>query len=387
VHQAGRSLLAAEATARAGRTAALPARISFALQRPHRRRSKAEEERRPMTIQPPLVRLHRVVRCIAASSAVGLLLGVAGCSMSDEQESASPASAEMQPDSFTFAPPDGMRGVRTEHRRYEVSLVGAPLRNLAERELRWNIESKRAGDQFTLSQELAHVTIKQDGETVVDKDVAPGAVVAQAIIDKAGNLIDVRGLEGASKALQALAASDPGRAAGRALSPQALKALVAIRYQQTVGDVVGRSTKAGTSWTTQGRPGGPILARTVAVEKMEPCGPMMCADLQAVYTLNPRMMITVANDIAADYARWAGVSPSKMNVQSATYSMQGTLLTEPATMVNHGASLDETGKVLFEGPKHPMEIDLEGKTEISFEYATPVAVAPSPSPAPVAAQP
>ncbi len=339
-----------------------------------------------MIIQPPLVRPRRVARCIAASSVVALLLGVAACSMSDEQESSRSASAEMQPESFTFAPPDGMRGVRTEHRRYEVSLVGAPLRNLEERELRWNIESRHTGDQFTVSQELAHVTIKHDGETVIDKDLAPGAVVAQLIVDKAGNLVDVRGLEGESKALQALAASDPGRATERALSPQTLKALVATRYQ-TIGDVVGRPTKAGTSWTAQGRPGGPILARTVTVDKMEPCGPMMCADLQAIYTLNPRMMLVVANDIVADYARWAGRPPSKMNVQSATYSMQGTLLTEPATMVNHSASLDETGKVLFEGPKHPMEIDLQGKTEISFEYTKPVAVSPSPSPASVAAQP
>ena len=243
-----------------------------------------------MIIQPPLVRPRRVARCIAASSVVALLLGVAACSMSDEQESSRSASAEMQPESFTFAPPDGMRGVRTEHRRYEVSLVGAPLRNLEERELRWNIESRHTGDQFTVSQELAHVTIKHDGETVIDKDLAPGAVVAQLIVDKAGNLVDVRGLEGESKALQALAASDPGRATERALSPQTLKALVATRYQ-TIGDVVGRPTKAGTSWTAQGRPGGPILARTVTVDKMEPCGPMMCADLQAIYKLNPRMML------------------------------------------------------------------------------------------------
>jgi len=111
----------------------------------------------------------------------------------------------------------------------------------------------------------------------------------------------------------------------------------------------------------------------VTVEKMEPCGSMMCASLQAIYKLNPRTMLSTADEIVDDYARWAGKTPSKMNVQAAMYSMQGTLITEPATMVNHGASLDESGKILFEGPKHQMEIDLEGKTDVSFEYAKPVA--------------
>jgi hypothetical protein len=325
-----------------------------------------------MTIKPPFARPH-LVGCVAASSVVGVLLGAAGCSMSDEQETARPASAEMQPQSFTFAPPDGASGVRTDRRRYEVSLVGTPLRNLEEQELRWNVQSKHTGDEFTVKQELAHVTMKHDGETVVDADVDPGAVVAQIIIDKAGNLVDVRGLDGTSKMLPALATPGTRPEAARALSSQSLKALVATRYEQTLGDVVGRPTKVGSSWTTPGRSGGPVISRTVTVEKIEPCGPTMCASLEAVYKLNPRTMLSTAEEIVADYARWAGKTPSKMNVQAAMYSMEGTLLTEPATMMNHGATLDESGKILFEGPKHQMEIDLVGKTDVSFEYTKPVA--------------
>jgi hypothetical protein len=156
-----------------------------------------------------------------------------------------------------------------------------------------------------------------------------------------------------------------------------MKALVATRYEETLGDIVGRPTKVGSSWTTEGRQGGPVISRTITVEKTEPCGPMMCARLQAIYKLNPRAMLTAASDIVADYARWAGRAPSKLNVQAAMYSMQGMLLTEPATMTNHGASLDESGKVLFEGPKKQMEIDLTGKTDITFEYAKPVASEPN----------
>ena len=62
-----------------------------------------------------------------------------------------PARPRCSPTCFTFAPPDGARGVRTEHRRYEASLVGTPLRNLEEDELRWNVESKRSGDGFTVA--------------------------------------------------------------------------------------------------------------------------------------------------------------------------------------------------------------------------------------------
>jgi hypothetical protein len=328
----------------------------------------------------------RVGRIVVASSAVALAVGAAACSMADEQDSARSGSAEMQPDVFTFAPPDGARGVRIEHRRYEASLVGTPLRNLEDDELRWNLESKRTGDGFTVHQELAHVTMKHDGETVVDKDVKPGAVAADLIIDKAGNLVDVHGLEGASKGVQSLLAPDAPPTEERAFSTQSLRALIATRYEQTLGDVVGRPTKTGTSWTTQGRPGGPVISRTVTVEKTQPCGPMMCAELQAVYKLNPRALLTAADDLVSDYARLDGRAPSKMKVQAAMYSMQGTLLTETATMISHGASLDETGKVLFEGPKGPMEIDLSGKTEISLQPAPRVSSLPA-APESVVAQP
>ena len=67
------------------------------------------------TIKPRIAHTRRAARCIAATSAVGLLLGVAACSSSDEQETAHSASAEMQPEIFTFAPPDGTKGVRTDH--------------------------------------------------------------------------------------------------------------------------------------------------------------------------------------------------------------------------------------------------------------------------------
>ncbi len=336
------------------------------------------------------------VGLIAASSVVALALGAAGCSESDEQATARSGSAEMQPDSFTFAPPDGARGVRTENHRYEASLVGAPLRNLEERELRWNVESKRNGDQFVVTQELAHVTVKHDDETLIDKDLKPGAVVAQLVIDKAGNLVDVRGLEGASKPLMDLLSPGARPEATREFSPQTLKALIATRYEETLGDIVGRSTQAGTSWTTQGRPGGPVISRTVTVQKTEPCGATMCTSLQAIYKLNPRMMLSIADEIVGEYARMVGKAPSKVEVQTAMYSMQGTLLTEPATMTNHAATLDETGKILFQGPKKQMEIDLQGRTQITFEYAKPVASqsmtpvvdpAGAPAAAPVAARP
>jgi hypothetical protein len=333
-----------------------------------------------MAIKSHIEHRRHVVGLFAASAVVGLALGASACSASDE-EGARSATAEMQPDSFTFAPPDGTHGVRTDHRRYEVSLVGTPLRNLREQELRWNIDANRSGDQFIVSQELAHVTMKHDEETLVDRDVKSGAVVAQLIIDKAGNLVDVRGLEGTAKTLQSLfdsgVDSESGKMAGeRAFSPQDLKALVATRYEETLGEIVGRPTKVGSTWTTQGREGGPVISRTITVEKTEACGSMVCSRLEAVYKMNPKAMLSSAQEIVGAYARWAGQAPSKLSIQAAMYSMQGMLLTEPATMINHAASLDESGKILFEGPKRQMEIDLKGKVDVNFEYTKPVASEP-----------
>ncbi len=332
------------------------------------------------TIKPRIAHTRRVARAIAAASAVGLLLGTAACSSSDEEQNVKSASAEMQPEIFTYAPPDGTKGVRTVNRRFEASLVGAPLRSLQEKELRWNVETKRTGDEYTMTQELAHVTLKHDGETLVDKDLKPGSVVAQLIIDKAGNLVDVRGLEGTAKALQALLDTKNSKndtTAQRDLSPQNLRTLVTTQYEETLGDIVGRPTKVGTSWTTQGRTGGPVVARTVGVEKTEPCGDMTCARLHAVYKLNPKAMLTIADDVIAKYAHMVGHAPSKMDMQAATYTMQGTLLIEPATMINHEASLEETGKITFEDRRKPMEIDLQGKIDVTFEYAKPQSSVPA----------
>ena len=313
---------------------------------------------------------------------VAVCIGVGGCSMGEESLGARGA-AEMQGDSFTFAPPDGTRGVRTERRRYEIALVGTPLRDLEEDELTWSVAAHRAGDNTTIDQELTHVTLKHDGETLIDRDIDPGAVKAQLIVDRAGNLVDVRGLEGASKTLRSLVAGGPGgastREAGRDLSTEDLEGLVAERYDETVGDVIGHPNKVGSSWTTQGEPGSPVVSRTVSVQSVEPCGGATCARLHATYKLDPHSLVTLAGEVVRDYAKWAGQSPAKMSVQAAMYSMEGALLTEPATMVNHHASLDASGKVLFAGPKRPMEIDLTGKTEIAFDYVRPVTSGLAPS--------
>jgi hypothetical protein len=323
----------------------------------------------------PAVR-SRTARRFLGSGVAALILGavlpLGACTMGEGSQGAKGA-AEMQPADFTFAPPDGMRGVRTERRRYEVALVGTPLRNLREDELTWNIGSHTEGDHFLVDQELAHVTLKRDGATVLDKDVPQGAVKAELLIDKAGNLVDVRGLEGVPKAVASLVRPEDARAAEGMFSTQSLRALVATRYDETMGSIVGRPAKVGSTWQTEGRPGGAVQSRTVSVQSIEPCGGEMCARLQATYKMDPHAMITLANEVARDYARWAGQAPSKIQVQAAMYSKQGTLLTEPATLMNHQAALDESGKVLFTGSKRAMEIDLTGKTEISFDYTLPAA--------------
>jgi hypothetical protein len=339
-----------------------------------------------MTIEQLIEQRSRALG-IVRSCAVGLVIfGAAACS---DEEPARSASTEMQPAAFTFAPPDGTTAVRTDHRRYEVSLVGTPLRNLEEEELRWNVSAKRVGDGYTVQQELTHATMKHDGETLIDQDVKPGAVTAQLIIDRTGNLVEVRGLQGSVKSLKAPASAEQAPAAERLFINQNLKALIATRYEETLGDIIGRPTKVGSSWTTAGRPDGAVTSRTVKVAPMEPCGEVMCARLDATYQLNPKAMVTLADGVVRDFAKLSGRAPSALSVQEATYTMAGMLLTEPATMVNHAASLDETGKVVFSGgPSGPMEIDLQGKVEISYEFAKPAAfVPPEPAAAPVAEHP
>jgi hypothetical protein len=283
-----------------------------------------------------------------------------------------------EPTVFTMAPASGTRFMRTELRHWETSLVGTPLARRQDQELRWQVDVGKSGDQFVISQELRHVTMKHNDATLIDAEVPAGAIAAQLVVDRAGTLKEVRGLEKTSETLKSLAnaGAKMDEVDEMALSPAALKSLVAMRYEVLAGDIAGRPVAQGSTWTIAARPGSPIISRILTVEGMESCDGAQCARIREDVKLDPVAVRDIASDLIKRRVKELGGDPKKVQNQSTTYSMAGSLLIEPATMLHHDAALAESGRVVAATAKESFEVAISGSTRFSYDYgAKPVAQA------------
>jgi hypothetical protein len=325
---------------------------------------------------------HMASQCRALVRSLGPLvaLGVGVLSCAGEPKNPSSAteltSAAAAAD-FTFAPPPGTTFIRREHRKFDVSLVGAPLSRREEQELTWRVNVEKSGERYLSTQVLTHILLKHNDTTQLDADVREGAVSAQLVIDRAGNLVDVRGLEYTSKSaiLPLLAGKKPLRPnEERSVSPEALKTLVAMRYDVLTGNIVGHPAAPGSSWTAKGHGMSHIVSTTLTVERIETCGEAACARIREDAKLDTAGMRDVADDLAKQRIKELGGDPSKIEIKRALYSMSGEVQVEPTTMLNHEATLSETGTLIGgAGDKH-FEIAVNGTTQYSYEYTNkPVA--------------
>jgi hypothetical protein len=277
---------------------------------------------------------------------------------------------------FKFAPPVGTQFTRTEKRRYEASLAGTPISRREEQELRWMVNVGKSGDQYIINQQLAHITMKHNDDTWLDADVQPKSLSAQLVVDRAGNLVDVRGLENSSAILRTLVTRKIDRLQEAALTPDGFKALVAMRWDALAGDIAGRPVAPGRSWTVQGRPKSPIVSRTFTVERLEVCDSKTCAKLREDIKLDPAMMTQIAGDLMSRRVKELGGNPSKINPEATMYTMSGTVVTEPDTMLIHDASLNENGRIVASAGGTGFEVVLNGMTQYTYEYPNkPVASA------------
>jgi hypothetical protein len=280
--------------------------------------------------------------------------------------------------SFKFAPPDGTKFVRYDRRREERSIVGAPMRTLDEEELRWKVSIDKSGDHYSVKQDLTHLTLKRNGKVVADGDVKEG-ISAELVIDKDGNLQTVKGLDKTAARLRELAAPGMEQAVAQTFTPQYLSDLVANRYRVLFGETIGRPATPGASWTVTNPPGSFVASRKVTVERIEPCGDKTCARLREDFNIDSRVMADTAVAMVKARIMAAGGDPSAVTVRSASYGMSGAMLVEPATMLNHGASLAETGNVTVSSKSgEDLTVELKGNTEIVYAYPpSPVATEPA----------
>jgi hypothetical protein len=227
-----------------------------------------------------------------------------------------------------------------------------------------------------MKQALTHILMKRNGETLVDTDVPEGAISAELVIDQAGNLKDVRGLKDTSKTLTALKEWKKPMDAmeERSVTPEALRSLVALRYEALTGNLIGHPAEPGSSWTVPGRPMSRITSTTMTVQHIEPCGGASCAKVDEDMKLDAEVVRSQADDMIKRRVHDLGGDTSKIQTKSAMYSMTGTVRVEPATMLNHEAMWNESGTISLRSGRHDMEVTVSGRTDVSYEYKTPVAL-------------
>lgn len=305
-------------------------------------------------------------------------LGAAACSTSmPEPPPLVPAAADAPP-TFTFAPPAHERFVRTERRSVEMAIVGTNARSADEEVLRWNVDAHRLNTSSIVDQELAHVTLRHNGRTIVDGAPPLHAVTAQLVLDVSGNLQDVRGLDGAPDAIASMASPDDAPLVKAIFSTQNLRATIAMRHDEIYGALTGgRPATAGASWTALAKPQHGIESREVTVERIEPCGSgrrESCARVAIDLTLDPRIAENAAVSMVQSWVRSQGGDTRALHAKSGASSEQGSIWIEPATMVVHGASFVETGRALVTGAKGrngaPREVEIRGTTEYTYDYAS-----------------
>ncbi len=313
-----------------------------------------------------------VTACLGATSAA--------CSKESAPPAQSPAltsaaEAPVSTQTFRFAPPDGTQFVRNDHHKQERSIAGTEARSSDEQELKWKVAINRKGDRYHVKQDLVSASFKRDGKVLAEGKVKPG-IGAELVLDRDGNIVEVRGLDKTAARLRELAAPGMEKEVEQTFTPQYLADIVANRYRVLFGETIGQHATPGSSWTITNPPGSFVASRKVTVERQEMCGTVMCARLRVDFKVDPKVMSAAAVKLVKARVQDAGGDPSKVTVRTASYGMSGTMLTEPATMLSHGASLSDVGSVTVAGPNQQMTVEVKGSTEISYEYGpSPVASA------------
>lgn len=311
-----------------------------------------------------ITRLGLVVTvCLGATS--GACSKKAAAPPPESPELTSAAAAQ----TFRFAPPDGTRFTRHDRRRQERAIVGAPLRAVDEEELQWKVAIDRKGDRYHVKQDLVRLSFKRDGEVLAEGKVKEG-ISAELVIDRDGNLMEVKGLEKTSARLRELAAPGMEAVVGQIFTPQYLTDVVANRYRLLFGEIIGRPAAPGSSWTVTNPPGSFVASRKVTVERYESCGSATCAHARVDFDVNPRVMADTAVALVKASVQASGGDPAKVNVRSAKYGVSGAMLIEPATMLSHGASLAETGAVtVATADQKEVTVEVKGATEFAYAYS------------------
>jgi hypothetical protein len=308
---------------------------------------------------------------LRTSSSLGLLLllaGAAACTTTTTTPAPRPGVAEMQgvsaPSAFSFAPPDGTHYTWTERRAFDAALLGTRVSESDHTELRWDVSMHHSTfDTVVVDQRLVQIRATHDGRSVVDD--APAGATLELVIDAGGNLQEIRGVDAVSNAIRALAKPGMDSDAARMFSPRDIRTLAATRHEMLVADVIGRPTTPGSTWIVSERD-APL--RRYTVENMVPCDDGVCQLLRMHIEADAGAITKLARRLGQRYAQEQGTDPSAISVRGQRYVMWGTALVQPATMLDRGASWNESGRATVNLPDKELTLEVRASTLESFEY-------------------
>lgn len=289
------------------------------------------------------------------------------------------------PPTFRFWAPDGTRFTWTERRSFDAVLIGTHLADRDDSELRWDVSMRPSTNDTTIiDQRLVRVSFEHNGRTVVSG--APDALV-ELVVDPEGTLESVSGLEAASRALRGLAAAPVSEAlVARMFSPAALGTLVRTRARLMLGDVIGRPTREGATWIVPRRPDGNARFTRYTVERTQPCEaapegqPTTCQLLRVWIDVDPRAADAIAGPLLEQDAREQGRPAPSFSEWGGGYTLWGSMLVQPATLLPGGASFRESGQISVTAGGETRQVQLHALTEDQFAYGPPrVASAAAPA--------
>jgi hypothetical protein len=324
----------------------------------------------------------QIAQLARSSSLLIVALGAAACSSSGASHGGARGVTAMQaaqPDDFTFAVPAGTHYVWTERRTFDAALAGTSIAERDKSAMRWDVVARpSASDATTFDQRIVRVRAAHDGAPVVDG--VPTDADVQVLVDSGANVQDVRGLDAAATSIQALASPSMAGRAARLFSAENLRELVVTRHDLFRGDVVFRPAREGSTWIVAPRsPGEPTLRR-YTVEALEPCDGATCARLRLAIALDSSAIEGIARGLVErqlashrgeDSSQ--GGDGSRWTVSRARYTIDGTALVEPATLLPHGAVLTEKGDARVTGPDGASyEVVVTAHTVDRYDYAAPL---------------
>ncbi len=236
-----------------------------------------------------------------------------------------------------------------------ISAPGTSFSSEVKGEYTWDVSGKQKGANAQYSAELRRVVLRINGQNAVDETPASNEVQVQ--VDGKGRVIGVTGADTLAQGIVGRLPPEQQKTA-RGLIDDAAKTAIAERFQLTVGDLEGRPTSLGSSWTISTPDGGPVRSKTWKVQGVEVCGSEQCLRVESSYDIDSAAISEQLRGDLAGYLVDEDGAVHEVQLSDVTVQARDSIVVEPNTLFLHSARFEQTARVVMEqqGKRSPMLI-------------------------------